>query len=366
MRADRLLSTLLLLQTHERLTAADLAGRLEVSRRTVLRDMDALSAAGVPVYAQRGGGGGWSLLDAYRTDLTGLTEVEAQALVAAAPPPVLHDVGLGRAAEAALLKLLAALPARHHAGAAHARQRLYIDGAGWGQGAGAPPCLHVLQEAVWRDRKVRISYELSDDLYDPRPPDIVERLLDPLGLVAKGRSWYLVAAINGDAGDGARDSGDGRDGDGGNDRDVRGGVRAYRVSRIRAASIVEQPCARPPGFDLAEYWQHAAATFKANVPRYDVTVRASPAALPLVHKTHPYRWANTHEPTARAAEEGAGEDQRADGAAWTAVSLRFEVEEEAIPYILRFGGDLEVVSPARLRRKVAALAAAAAARYTSP
>src|SRR5690349_10950397 len=110
MRADRLLSILLLLQTRERLTAGELAGRLEVSRRTVLRDMDALSAAGVPVYARRGGGGGWSLLDAYRTDLTGLTETEAQALFAAAPAPVLHDLGLGKPAEAAFLKLRAALP----------------------------------------------------------------------------------------------------------------------------------------------------------------------------------------------------------------------------------------------------------------
>jgi predicted DNA-binding transcriptional regulator YafY len=145
MRADRLLSILLLLQTRGRLTAGELARRLEVSPRTVLRDMDALSTAGVPVYAQRGAGGGWSLLDKYRTDLTGLTEREAQGLFAAAPACVLHDIGLGRPAEIAFLKLLAALPERQHPGATHTRQRLYVDGAGWGQDTGAPPCLHVLQ-----------------------------------------------------------------------------------------------------------------------------------------------------------------------------------------------------------------------------
>jgi predicted DNA-binding transcriptional regulator YafY len=353
MRADRLLSILLLLQTHDRLTARALACRLEVSPRTVLRDMDALSAAGVPVYAQRGGGGGWSLLDAYRTDLTGLTELEAQALFAAAPAPVLHDLGLGKPAEAAFLKLLAALPARQHLGAAHARERLYVDGAGWGQHTGATPHLHTIQEAVWRDRRLRFSYERSDNVYDPRPPEVVERLVDPLGLVAKGHAWYLVAAVDGEGSDG----GVGRD------------VHAYRVSRIRAAEIVEQPCARPPDFDLGEYWEGAAARFKANVPRYDVTVRVSPAALPLVRKTHAYRHANENEQGASCVAEGAGSEEvaeaygRGDAEGWSVVPLRFEVEEEAIPYVLRFGGELEVVAPLTLRRNVAALAAAAAARY---
>jgi predicted DNA-binding transcriptional regulator YafY len=351
MRADRLLSILLLLQTHDRLTAGTLARRLEVSPRTVLRDMDALSAAGVPVYAQRGGGGGWSLLDAYRTDLTGLTELEAQALFAAAPAAVLHDVGLGRPAEAAFLKLLAALPARQHEGAAHARQRLYVDGAGWGQHTGESPHLHTLQEAVWQDRKLRFTYERSDNVYDPRPPEVVERLVDPLGLVAKGRAWYLVAAVEGDGGDGSV----GRD------------VRAYRVSRIRAAEIVEQPCARPPDFDLGEYWEGATARFKANVPRYDVTVRVSPAALPLVRKTHHYHHAREDEHGAACAAGGAAAaGGGGDAEGWTVVPLRFEVEEEAVPYVLRFGGELEVVAPPTLRQTVAALAAAAAARYAGP
>jgi predicted DNA-binding transcriptional regulator YafY len=351
MRADRLLSTLLLLQAHERLTARALAARFGVSRRTVLRDMDALSAAGVPVYARRGGGGGWSLLGAYRTDLTGLTALEAQALFAAGPAPALHDVGLGRPAEAAFLKLLAALPARQHSGAAHARQRLYVDGAGWGPPADAPPCLRTVQEAVWRDRTLRIAYERSDDVYDPRPPEVVERRVAPLGLVAKGRAWYLAAAVEGEGSEGAA-GGAGR------------AVRAYRVSRIRAAELLEQPCARPPGFDLAAYWEEATARFRASVRealRYDTTVRVSPAALPLVRKTPPYRRGDQADDGAARPAPATG--ATGDAAGWAVVRLRFEVEDEAIPYVLRFGGEIEVVTTETLRGRVAALAAAAAARY---
>jgi predicted DNA-binding transcriptional regulator YafY len=357
MRADRLLSILLLLQAHARLTAADLARRLEVSPRTVLRDMDALSAAGVPVYARRGGGGGWALLGAYRTDLTGLTELEAQALFATAPSPVLHDIGLGRPAEAALRKLLAALPARHHPGAAHTRQRLHVDGAGWGRRPedSPPPHLHTVQEAVWRDRRLRIRYERSDDVNDPRPPDVSERRLHPLGLVAKGGAWYLVAAVDGEGGAGGE--GEARAGGGG----VGPVVRAYRVSRIRAAEVLEQPSLRPPGFDLAAYWEGATAHFKASVPRYDATVRVGPAALPLVRKSQPYRRAAREDGPARTTSPpGMG----ADGGGWEVVRLRFEVEDEAIPFVLRFGGAAEVLEPDGLREQELARAVGVVARHS--
>ncbi len=363
MSTGRQLSILLLLQAHGRLTARDLARRLEVSQRTVHRDMDALSAAGVPIYAQRGGGGGWSLLDQYRTDITGLTELEAQALFAAPPSPALHDVGLGHAAEEAFLKLRAALPARRHPGAAHARQRLYVDGAGWGQRTGsgtAPPHLHVLQEAIWHDRKLRIAYELSDDLYDPRPPEIVERLVDPLGLVAKGRSWYLVAAPEHEPG-ASPPSGPASTATANATTCAERTVRAYRVSRIREAEILDRPCMRPPDFDLAEYWERSTAAFKANVPRYDVTVRVAAAALALVRKSSPYRRAV--QGSLRHSEGAPAPPETRDADGWITLPLRFEVEEEAIPYLLRFGGDLEVLTPRTLRQKVAALAAAAAARY---
>ena len=209
MRADRLLSILLLLQVNKRLTARALAERLEVSERTVLRDMEALGAAGVPVTAERGAGGGWGLVPGYRSDLTGLNAAETQALFLGEsshkPSRLLADLGMGRAADAALIKLLASLPVRSRRDVEYTRERLHIDGAGWYQSGEAFPLLPALQEAVWSERQVRMEYQKADG-------STVERLVNPLGLVAKGSVWYLVA-------------------------DAEGGLRSYRVSRVRAACL---------------------------------------------------------------------------------------------------------------------------------
>ena len=248
MRADRLLSILLLLQTHQRLTGRDLAKRLEVSERTIHRDMEALGMAGVPVMAERGTGGGWSLLEGYRTNLTGLTSSEMQALLLASPTRLLADLGLRQAAEAALLKLLAALPAVSRSNAEYARQRLHVDGAGWHEAAEAVPYLLPIQEAIWQERTLRLTYQRGDGA-------TVERLVDPLGLVAKGGVWYLVASVEGE-------------------------LRSYRVSRVLGAEATEASFARPPAFDLAAYWQQSTADFKANLPRYPATLRADPAIVP--------------------------------------------------------------------------------------
>src|SRR5215212_9732508 len=222
MRADRLLSILLLLQTHRRMTAGALAQRLEVSRRTVHRDMEALSMAGVPVYAERGAGGGWVLPDSFRTDLTGLTESEIQALFVSMPTRLLADLGLAQASDAALVKLLAALPSVARRDAEQVRQRIHVDGAGWHQSAETVPALATLQEAVWIDRRVRLNYRRGDG-------SAVERVVDPLGLVAKGRLWYLVAGVDGEP-------------------------RTYRISRVEAAEILDEPASRTPDFDLATFW----------------------------------------------------------------------------------------------------------------
>src|SRR5215468_2621132 len=202
MRADRLLSILMLLQVHRKMTASDLARRMEVCERTIHRDMEALGAAGVPVLADRGSGGGWRLLEGYRTNLTGLNEVEVQALFLSNPPRLLADLGLEKASDAALLKLLAALPAMQRDGAEYVRQRIHVDVAGWRQSEEAVPLLPVLQEAVWRERKLRFTYLRGDGV-------MVERVVDPLGLVAKGSIWYLVAAVEGEP-------------------------RSYRISRLKA------------------------------------------------------------------------------------------------------------------------------------
>jgi predicted DNA-binding transcriptional regulator YafY len=317
MRADRLLSILLLMQTHRRLTAGALAERLEVSTRTIHRDMEALSMAGVPVYAERGAGGGWVLPDSFRTDVTGLTESEIQALLVSMPTRVLSDLGLERASDAALIKLLASMPGTSRRDAERARQRIHIDGAGWHQSEEAVPALAALQEAVWLDRKVRITYRRGDGT-------IVERVVDPLGLVAKGRLWYLVASVDGE-------------------------LRTYRVSRVQAVDLTSEPSIRPAEFDLAAFWAHSAAELVANLPRYPIVVRVAPEAVRRL-------WI----PGAYARVEQVGQPEE-DG--WQRVHLTLQTEAEACSYALGFGALMEVVEPVALRERVVRTAGEIAAFY---
>jgi predicted DNA-binding transcriptional regulator YafY len=317
MRADRLLSILLLLQVHRRMTARSLAGRLEVSERTIHRDMEALSSAGVPVHAERGAGGGWVLEESFRTDLTGLTEVEAQALFLATPPRVLADLGLEQASHGALVKLLAALPTPARRDAEFVRQRIHVDATGWRGGESPGPCFATLQEAVWRERCVRLLY--GRDEAEP-----VERLVDPLGLVAKGNLWYLVAAVGGQP-------------------------RTYRVSRIHEATIVDEPSARPPDFDLAAFWASSSTSFVANLPRFPLSVRVDPA---VQHRL----W----YPGSYARVECTGE-AGADG--WLPVDLTLQSEAEACAYALGFGARMEVLAPASVRECVRRTAAEIAQLY---
>src|SRR5688500_501484 len=185
MRADRLLSLVLLLQGRRKLKVRDLAGRLEVSERTILRDVDALSTAGVPVYAQRGPGGGVALVGEWRTDVTGLTDAEVQALATVGAPRALADIGLAGSLQTSLVKLAASLPAVQRQAAEHARQRLHIDATSWFAGAEEVPHLGVLREAVWADRRVRLRYRDFDGR-------VSNSVVDPYGLVIKGDRWYLV------------------------------------------------------------------------------------------------------------------------------------------------------------------------------
>jgi len=299
MRADRLLSILLLLQVHRRMTARELAERLEVSPRTIQRDMEALSMAGVPVYAERGARGGWVLPDDYRTDLSGLTGLEIEALFLTKPARPLADLGYREAAEGALLKLLAALPTMRRREAERARQRLLVDTSGWRQGEDPAPCLPALQDAVWRDRRACIVYRRSDGT-------TVERVVDPLGLVAKGSLWYLVAA-------------------------VEGHPRTYRVARVQDVEVTEEPCERPEGFDLAAYWTESTARFVRELPRYPFTLRAAPEALHRLGASAGYVRAERIDPPG------------ADG--WSTVHLVADVEEVALGYVLGFGDTVEVLAP---------------------
>ncbi len=306
MRADRLLSIMLLLQTYRRMTAHDLADRLEVSERTIHRDMESLSAAGVPVVAERGIGGGWSLLGEYRTNLTGLNEAEIQALFLARSPRLLDDLGLGRAAEAAFIKLFAAVPPSALRDAESASQRIYVDVTGWNRTEESVPLLPLLQEAVWRERKLRFKYQRGDDCD-------VERLVDPLGLVAKGSVWYLVAAIDGD-------------------------IRNYRVSRMLEAELTDQIFIRPEAFDLVEHWRQSAVEFKSRFPRYLVRARVHPEAVNRMYIIGRFSRVEQVDPP--------------DENGWRPVTLCFQFEDDACECLLGFGDQVEVLEPPELRQKL--------------
>jgi predicted DNA-binding transcriptional regulator YafY len=317
MRADRLLSILLLLQVNQTMTARELAARLEVSERTIHRDMEALGAAGIPLVADRGSGGGWRLLEEYRTNLTGLNQAEVQALFLSAPPRQLADLGLDKAADAALIKLLAALPSMARRGAEHAAQRIHVEAGGWRQSDEAVPLLPVLQAAIWQERRLRLSYQRGDGAS-------VERLVDPLGLVAKGSLWYLIAAVEGD-------------------------IRTYRVSRMQGAELTDEPSARPPDFDLAAYWEQSSAQFRAHLPRYPAVLRVDPAILPRMRSEGRY---------ARIEHEGPPD---ADG--WVRLEMLFEEQHSAREYVLSYGTQMEVIEPPALRELVVRAAEGVVAMY---
>lgn len=320
MRASRLLSIVLLLQANHRLTARDLAQRLEVSERTVHRDMEALSGAGIPVVAERGTGGGWSLIGEYRTTLTGLTEAEIQSLFVSKPSKLLADLRLDQAAEKALLKLSAALPDRHREGVERARQRIHIDSRGWSQPVENVPMLPLVQDAVWLARRLRFGYDRGPDCQP------AQRVVDPLGLVAKGQAWYLVAAVSGEP-------------------------RTYRVSRIMTAEILNDPVTAPGDFNLAAYWEQSANHFRSHLPNFTATFRVAPQIFPRLRLAG--RFARVNEPT------------ETDSNGWITVSVGFDVEEMASEWALGFGTLIEVLSPDTLRAKVITAAKAVVDFYAA-
>jgi predicted DNA-binding transcriptional regulator YafY len=301
MRAQRLLSILMQLQVNRRVTAAKLAKKLEVSERTILRDMDALSGSGIPVIAERGAGGGWSLLEEYQTKLTGLSAEEIQSLFISRAPKLMADLGLTQTAEAAWTKLQAALPPSVRRQADFTRQRVLIDTRGWRSPAESASSLPALLDALWRDRRVRFVYESV--LHETS-----ERTVDPLGLVARGSSWYLIAIRDSES-------------------------RTYRVSRIRDVAILPVPARRPRDFDLAAYWERSATEFREKLPQYRATFLARPSVMRWIR----YRGWRLEE------ERPEGERVR--------VRLRFDAEEEALQFGVGFGADVEVVNPVELRHK---------------
>ncbi len=302
MRADRLLSMLLLLQAHGRMTGRELAERLEVSERTVHRDMESLSASGVPVFAMRGAQGGWQLEENWRTQVPGLDEAELRGLMMA-QPRIVGDPKLASAAQRALEKLMAALPGSLREQAASIRQRLYVDTSGWRPSQENLALLPIVQDAVARDRKLMIEYCKPNG-------DRSERTVDPLGLVVKGSAWYLVA-------------------------NTSAGMRTFRVSRLERATPLQKPCKRPKDFNLAVYWADSTKRLTETWKAFSATLKLEPRAA---------KWMRTWH--------GAKAVSDADADGWVTLELQFDAEEEAKFVALGLGTRVEVLEPKSLRAYV--------------
>ncbi len=320
MRADRLVSLLLLLQTRGRMTAHALAAELEVSERTIYRDIDALSLAGIPVYGDPGPAGGYALLDSYRTTLTGLSAGEARALFLLSLPTPLADLGIGQELKAALLKLTAALPAAQRQAEAWVRRRILLDPVWWDNAEPASPHLPAIHRALWQDRRLHIAYSAWSI-------PVVERLADPYGLVAKAGVWHLVCAYG-------------------------QGVHVQPVARLLDARPAEETFVRPADFDLADFWARWCAGRGAQRAAYTVTARVAPDFIPAL----PTYFGEGIR--ARVAQAGPP-----DAAGRLTLTLTFESLEEARARILGFGRGVEVLAPFALRRSVLDFAEQTAGLY---
>jgi predicted DNA-binding transcriptional regulator YafY len=309
-RADRLLRLVLLLQTRGRMTAARLALELEVSVRTIYRDLEALSGAGFPVYTEKGPGGGCLLVDGYRTNLTGLSAPEAQALAFAALPGAAAELGVGALAAAAHLKVVSALTPDARDTITTAQRCFHLDPHGWFRTSEPDhPLLPDLARAVWTGHQVEAEYRRRNSAAQPR-------VIAPLGLVLKAGLWYLVAGTT-------------------------AGIRAYRVSRFTTVDVLEQPVERPAGFDLGAWWNQWSAAFEAGLPEYHVTVRLAPSALD--------RLSELGDAVTRAPDQPPAARDR-DG--WQQRTLTFERAEWAEAGLLRLGAEVEVLDPPELRERL--------------
>lgn len=318
MQASRLLSILMLLQSHGRLTAPALARTLEVSPRTILRDIDQLSAAGVPVWGEPGRTGGFQLREGWSTKLTGLTEPESQALLLAGLPAAATDLGLGRAAASARLKMVASLPAEWRQQADRVGARLHIDPVDWYRRSEASEHLRALANAVWNAQRVAVRYESWRGAG--------ERELEPLGLVMKAGTWYLAARTSG--------------------QDT---VRTYRISAVKSLRPLPSRFRRPRQFDLAAYWEASIRRFESDLRPLQAVVSVSPRALEwLRNERHPF------------VPDAAGATSRPG---WTTVQLPIESLDHGARRLLSYGSEVEVLAPPALRQRVRDELAAVQARY---
>lgn len=305
MRADRLVSIMLLLQSRGKLTAQTLADELSVSRRTILRDVDALSFAGVPIYTDGGHGGGISLDENYRTTLTGLNEREVRALFIAENTQFLSDIGLDEATRGLRRKLSAALPPEQQSVAERVRQRIYIDPSWWWQEEQPLPFWKELETAVFEDRQIRVEYETHHG-------QVAERILEPYSLVAKASHWYLIARHGAD-------------------------FRMYRATRLRVVQVLDAHFNRDPGFDLVAYWHKHAQEFRQSLAEYTFTLQVHPDRQSFIDSIVPGRYKVV-------------DTDRITG--W--LTLRFQIESFDLAKMLVFGlgSKATIMDPPDLREAV--------------
>lgn len=342
---------LLLLQTRGSVTAAELAERLEVSPRTVYRDAEALSSAGVPIYTERGRGGGIRLLAGYRTDVTGLTQDEARALFVLTTGGAQADLGLAAPLRSAITKVMRAVPAPFQPGAAAASQRILVDPVGWMRQADPLGQLRALQDAVFNDRRLWVRYRSSGQ----RQP--AERVVDPYGLVCKSGAWYLVA-------------------------DSAGEPRLFRVSRVESASVADEPAIRRDGVSLTDLWEELRRQVDERPMPLRVTAQVRRSRLDMFRRMFAAHLAGPAEAGGTPAEDGgtqsadgdvglAGGAPAGDGTAdstpvedseWASLTLRFAAVPAA-RVLLSFGDDAVVTSPPEVRADLRAVAAAVTSCY---
>jgi len=320
-QASRLLSILMLLQARQRVSAAELAAHVEVSVRTIYRDVDQLSAAGVPVYADRGRSGGFRLLEGWRTTLTGLTAAEAQAMFLTGLPGPATELGLGEALATAQLKLAAALPIGWQADAQRVGSRVHLDTNGWYRVTTPADHLALVAAAVWADEVISVQYESWNGASD--------RELRPLGLVIKGGAWYVVATR---VGAGAE-------------------PQTYRLSNIVEATATGRHFRRPARFDLAGYWAASTRDFEATISRSEALVRVTDRGLHVLARMNSAVAAVVHRATP-------------DGPGWHRLVIPIESAAHAAEDLLGLGTDVEVLEPGSVRDVMAATARQVLALYT--
>ncbi|MGV4986053.1 helix-turn-helix transcriptional regulator [Streptomyces sp. NRAIS4] len=320
MKSDRLLSILLLLQTRGRVPAHELADRLEVSVRTIYRDIEALSASGVPVYAERGRHGGIELLAGFRTDVTGLTADESRALFILAAQGAHAALGLDAALGSALRKVMAALPAPYRPAAEVTSRRILVDATRWKSGPQQAVDLEVLQDAVFSDRRLRLRYRHSGER-EPR-----NYTVDPYGLVAKAGVWYLVA-------------------------DRRGAPRLFRADRIRSARPLDEPVRRRPGVELADAWEVLRRQVEEREGGVEVTVRVR------------REWLDMFRRVAAAELTGLSDDDRESE--WVTARLSYPMLR-AVRQLLAFSDRVELLDPPEARAELLAAARSVTALYQEP